>query len=194
MASQTAPAAPGAHEVATHGDVTSTHEGAEGHGGGGLPQLQMEHWGGQIAWLLLIFVVLYVLLSRVFLPRLRAVQDERAETISSAVQAARSVQDEADRQAESARQEVQSARAEARATAAEASARVAAETKARQAAEEAAVNARIAEAETAIRKTRDAAMANVSTIAGDAAGAMIERLTGKPATAAEISAAIKGAG
>ncbi len=55
------------------------------------------------------------------------------------------------------------------------------------------VNARIAEAEGAIAKTRDAAMANVSTIASDAAGAMLERLTGKAATDAELAAAIKGA-
>jgi len=42
-------------------------------------------------------------------------------------------------------------------------------------------------------QTRDAAMANVSTIASDTARAMVERLTGKTATAAEADAAVKGA-
>ena len=59
--------------------------------------------------------------------------------------------------------------------------------------EEAVVNARIAEAEAAIAKTRDAAMANVSTIASDTARAIVEKLTGKAATAAEADAAVKGA-
>lgn len=36
-------------------------------------------------------------------------------------------------------------------------------------------------------------MANVSTIASDTARAMVERLTGKAATAAEADAAVKGA-
>jgi F-type H+-transporting ATPase subunit b len=65
------------------------------------------------------------------------------------------------------------------------------EANARQAAEEAVVSARIAEAEASIGKTRDAAMANVSTIASDTTAAMVERLTGKAATAAEL-AAVKG--
>ncbi|MFC5372424.1 hypothetical protein ACFPIF_07675 [Brevundimonas faecalis] len=165
----------------------------DAHGSGGLPQLDMQHWAGQIVWLLLIFVVLYILLSKVFLPRLRAVRDERAGTIASAVDAARQVQAEASAQAEEAKAEVAKARADARATAAAAKARVTQDAAARQAAEESVVNARIAEAETAIGKTRDAAMANVSTIASDTARAMVERLTGKAATAAEADAAVKGA-
>lgn len=193
MASQTASASADVHEIETHGSTTaSAHESAEGHGGGGLPQLEMQHWAGQIAWLLIIFVVLYVLLSRVFLPKLRAVQDERADTIAEAVQAARAVQDEAQQQAETAKAEVSKARSDARSTAAAAKARVTEEANARQSAEEAVVNARIAEAEASIAKTRDAAMSNVSSIASDATAAMIERLTGKPATQAEISAALKG--
>ena len=118
--------------------------------------------------------------------------DERADTISNAVATARQVQAEAAGQAAEAQAEVAKARADARAMAAAAKARVAEEANARQAAEEAVVNARIAEAEAAIGKTRDAAMSNVSTIAADTTAAMVERLTGKGATAAEL-AAVKGA-
>lgn len=169
-------------ETATPGD----------HGSGGLPQFQFEHWAGQIGYLLILFAVLYLLVSKVFAPRLRKVMDERADTISTAVATARQVQAEAAEQAAQAQAEVVKARADARATAAAAKARVTEEANARQTAEEAVVNARIAEAEAAIGKTRDAAMSNVSTIASDAAGAMVERLTGKGATAAEL-AAVKGA-
>jgi F-type H+-transporting ATPase subunit b len=55
------------------------------------------------------------------------------------------------------------------------------------------VAARIAEAEAAIGRTRDAAMTNVSAIAADTASAIVERLTGKAPTAAETAAAVKGA-
>lgn len=174
-----------------HADAHATTE-AEGHGGG-LPQFETQHWFGQIAYLLVLFVVLYLLISKVFAPRLRRVMDERTETISNAIATARQVQAEAAEQHVAAQAEVAKARADARATAAAAKARVTEEANARQAAEEAVVNARIAEAEAAIGKTRDAAMANVSTIASDAAVAMIERLTGKAATPAEIAAAGKGA-
>lgn len=161
----------------------------EAHGeSGGLPQFAFEHWAGQIVYLLFLFAILYLLISKVFAPRLRRVMDERADTISNAVATARRVQDEADAQAAAAKAELEKARAESRAMALAAKARVTEEAQARQAAEEAVVAARIAEAEAAIGKTRDAAMGNVSTIASDTAQAIVERLTGKAATAAELKA------
>lgn len=188
---QTIPLTTGAVSATDGAHASVAH--AEDHGAGGLPQLEMQHWAGQIIWLLLIFVVLYLLLSRVFLPRLRAVRDERAGTITSAVEAARLVQAEAAEQAAAAQAEVAKARADSRAAAAAAKARVTESANARQASEEAVVNARIAEAETAIARTRDAAMANISVIATDTVQAMVERLTGQPVSAAEAAAAVKGA-
>src|SRR5690606_35859395 len=177
-----------------HVDAHATTEAA-GHGGegGGLPQFETQHWFGQIAYLLVLFFLLYFLIAKVFAPRLRRVMDERADTISGAVAAARQVQAEAAEQAEAAKAEVARARAEARATAAAAAARVAAEAAERKAADEAAVSARIAEAEAGIARTRDGAMASVGAIAGDAAAAIVERLTGKAASPAEVDAAVKGA-
>lgn len=173
--------------------TTSTAEPAHGpEEAGGLPQFEFQHWGGQILYLLFLFVILYFLMSKVFAPRLRRVFDEREATISGAIASARRVQEEAAGQAEAAKAEVVKARADARATAAAAKARVTDEANRRAAAEEAVVSARIAEAEAAIGKTRDAAMANVAAIAGDTAAAMVERLTGSPVRPAEAAAA-KGA-
>ncbi|KAK0359893.1 hypothetical protein LTR94_029466, partial [Friedmanniomyces endolithicus] len=146
-----------------------------------------------MGYLLVLFFLLYLLIAKVFGPRIRRVMDERRDTITGAVATARQVQAEAAEQAAQAQAELAKARSDARATAAAAKARVTEEANARQAAEEAVVNARIAEAEAAIAKTRDAAMGSVSSIASDAAAAMVERLTGKSATKAELDA-VKGAG
>lgn len=175
-------------DAGTHATTEVAHGGD--HASGGLPQFEFQWWAGQIFWLLLIFGVLYFLLSTVFLPRLRKVRDERAGTISAAVEAARRVQAEAVDQAEAAKREVEQARAQSRASAAAAKARVTEEAAARAAAEEAKVAARIADAEGAIAGTREAAMANVGAVAADAAAVMVQRLTGKPATAAEIKGAV----
>lgn len=175
----------------THATTEAAHGGE--HESGGLPQFEFQHWFGQIVYLIFLFAVLYFLIAKVFAPRMRRVFDERASTISTAVETARQVQAEAAGQAEIAKAEVEAARASSRATAAAAKARVTDEANARAAAEEEVVNARIAEAETAIAKTRDAAMGNVSSIASDTAAAIVERLTGKAPTAAEAAAAVKGA-
>ncbi len=183
-----------AHPVAIE-DTHATTEAAHGgeHESGGLPQFEFQHWFGQIVYLLFLFALLYLLMAKVFGPRIRRVFDERAATISSAIEAARQVQAEAAGQAEAAKAEVEQARTSARATAAAAKARVTDEANARAEAEEAVVNARIAEAETAIGKTRDAAMTQVSAIAAETASAIVERLTGKAPSAAETAAAVKGA-
>lgn len=172
--------------------ATETHAGTEvaGHGeSGGLPQFETQHWFGQIAYLLILFFILLILVSKVFAPRIRRVMAERADTIASAVESARQVQSEAATQAAAAQAEVAQARAGSRSLAAAAKARVTEEAARRAAEEEAVVNARIAEAETAIGKTRDAAMTNVASIASDTAAAIVERLTGKAASSAELAAA-----
>lgn len=175
----------------THASTEAAHGGE--HEAGGLPQFEFQHWFGQIVYLVVLFGLLYWLMAKIFVPRLRGVIDQRAATISDAVASARQVQAEAAGQADAAKAEVEAARAASRATAAAAKARVTEEANARASAEEAVVNARIAEAETAIGKTRDAAMTNVAAIAADTATAIVERLTGNAPTDAEAAAAVKGA-
>lgn len=184
-------AASPAYQDGQHAMTTTPDAHAEQ--AGGLPQFDTSVWAGQIVYLLFLFVVLYLLISKVFAPRLRKVMDERATTISTAIATARQVQAEAAEQAAVAKAEVEQARANARATAVAARARVTEEANARAAAEEEIVNARIAEAETAIGKTRDAAMVHVGTIASDTVVSIVDRLTGKAPTAAEAAAAVKGA-
>jgi F-type H+-transporting ATPase subunit b len=187
--------APPAPNPADHAAVADTHASTEAaHGeGGGLPQFEFQHWFGQIVYLIFLFAILYLLIAKVFAPRMRRVFDERESTITTAIATARQVQAEAAGQAEAAKAEVEKARADSRAASVAAKARVTDEANRRAAEEEAVVNARIAEAETAIGKTRDAAMANVATIAADTASAIVERLTGKAPTSAETAAAVKGA-
>ena len=170
-------------------DTHATTGAEHGQGGAGLPQFEFQHWFGQMVYLIFLFAVLYWLMAKVFVPRLRAVIDQRGSTIADAVQSARQVQAEAVGQAEAAKAEVEAARASSRSMAATAKARVTEAANARAAEEEAIVNARIAEAETAIGKTRDAAMTNVGAIASDTATAIVERLTGKAASASELVAA-----
>ena len=172
----------------------ATHATTEAqHGGGGLPQLQFEHWPGQIAWLLILFVALYLLMSRVFIPRLRKVLDERTGTIAGALEQARLVQEEANAQAAKAQADVAEARATAHRLASEARAKANAEAQARQAVEDEKLAVRMAEAETRIRASRDAAMSHVSTIASDTASAIVEKLTGAAPKAADLNAALAAA-
>jgi len=179
-----------------HGhDMTAGTEVAHGGGEGGLPQLQFEHWGGQILWLLILFAIFYFLVSRVFTPRLRNVIDLRAQTITDAITAARNVQNEADAQAKTATREVAEARANAQKIASDARSRAKAEAAEREAKVEAQLAERLAKAEAEIRAARDTAMASVSGIAADTAKALVAKLVGTaPADAETRSAVAKAQG
>jgi F-type H+-transporting ATPase subunit b len=177
-----------AAETGGHVPPNAAAEAAE-HGSGGLPQFEFSHWGGQVAYLLILFAILYLLIAKVFTPRLRRVLDERRGAIAGAVATARQVQEEADAQAAAAKAEVEAARAEARATAVAARAKANEEAQARNAQEEAEVAARISAAEAQIAQARDAAMGNVDAVASDTARAIVERLTGPAPTAAAMQGA-----
>jgi F-type H+-transporting ATPase subunit b len=184
------PTAEGVEAVTGHETAAGVSEAAAHGEGGGLPQLEFEYWGGQIVWLLVTFAILYFLIARVFVPRMRRALDARDQTIQGALADARRVQAEADAQAAAARDELAAARTAAQRTAAEAKGRAQAEAQVRQAQEEAKLNQHLAQAEDRIRQARDDAMGNVRGIAAETAQAITEKLTGRPAAPGEIDAAL----
>ena len=169
----------------------TTHEGtAEPAHEGGLPQLRYEYWPGQIVWMLIVFAVLYTVLAKVFLPKVGSTMHIREERITSDMDTARTLRDQAQAEAEAAAAEIAAARARALKTATDAKAKAAAEAAERQGALEASLNAKLAEAEGRIRASRDAAMGSVRQVASETASLITEKLTGKAADAAEIEAAL----
>ena len=81
--------------------------------GGGLPQLDVAQWPGQIVWMLIIFTVLYVLFAKVFVPRVGGTIDEREDKIAGDIGAARKLRDAAQADADAAAGEMTQARARA---------------------------------------------------------------------------------
>ncbi|MDI7774052.1 hypothetical protein QB905_01670 [Asticcacaulis sp. EMRT-3] len=157
---------------------------------GGMPQLDMAQWPGQIVWLLVIFGVFYLLIGRIFAPRLRKVISNRGSTIAEDLANARANRDEAEAQAKQAEADIAEAHAAARRMAAESLARSNAESAAVQAEEDVKLNKRLGEAEARIRAARDEAMSHVSDIASETAAELVAKLTGKAATAAALKSAM----
>jgi len=196
----TAPAsAEAAHEAAQAGSPAPTahteevHGHGDEHASGGLPQFQTEHWAGQMVWLVILFTLLFILIAKIFAPRLRKAIDNRGFTIAEDLANARAIRDEAEAQAMAAASETAQAHAAARKLASDAKAKAAAELAAAQAAEDARLNAVLADSEARIRTARDEALSHVADIASETASALVEKLTGKAPTKAALSAAAKKA-
>jgi len=157
---------------------------------GGMPQFDPAPWAGEIFWSLVVFLVLYLLIARVFIPRVQGTIDDREDRIASDIGDARRLRDEAQADMNAAAAEMAQARAQAHKVAAEAAVEAKALAAARQAEEEARLGQALSAAEARIAEARAEAMGHVQAIALDAAHAMIVRLTGTEASRTEVEGAL----
>jgi F-type H+-transporting ATPase subunit b len=155
----------------------------------GLPQFDIAQWPGQVVWILIVFVVMFLLFSRVFVPRVGGTISAREDRIAGDIGDARRMKAEADAEAAASAAETAQAHARAQRLALEARTRVQDEAAAEGALEQAKLAEQMARAETQITMARNEALKHVRQIAADAATAIVEKLTGHAPTAAQLSAA-----
>lgn len=155
----------------------------------GMPQLDFSTFPNQIFWLVVTLVVIYLILSRVALPRIGTVLAERKGTITNDLVAAEELKQKA-KEAEAAYDKaLADARAEAQRIAAEARAEIQKDIDAALAEADAEIAARTAESEKAIGEIRASAVESVREVARDTAAEIVTALGGT-ADATAVEAAI----
>lgn len=191
--------APGADPAAATYGVETAGQAADYSGeAAGLPQLDIATFGNQIFWLLVTLVILYLVLSRVALPRIAAVLSDRQGAVTGDLMAAEEFKLKA-REAEAAYDKaLADARAEAQAIVAQNRAEIQAEldiaiaiAKA-----DAEIAARTAESETRLNQIRVSADASAREVAQDVTGDLVRSFGGQAddATVAKaLDARMKGA-
>ncbi|NNK17018.1 MAG: F0F1 ATP synthase subunit B' [Sulfitobacter sp.] len=168
--------------------ATETHS-AEAASAPGMPQLDFSTWGNQIFWLILALIAIYLILSRVALPRIGAVLAERAGTITNDLAAAEDLKAKAVEAEDAYNKALADARAEAQRIVDEAKAEIKGELDVAIAKADAEIAAKAAESEKAISEIRASAMENVKVVAKDTAKEIVAALGGK-ADAKTITAAV----
>ncbi len=161
---------------------------------GGLPQLNPHDMAPQLIWLALTFVVLYFVLSRMTLPRIAAVLDERKNRIERDIAEAERLNNETQREIAEYEQKLADAHTKAGAIAREDRDAVNADIEAKRREAEAEDQARMAEAEQRISAMKSQAMAEVSTIAVETSQELVKSLIGSDVTADEVRSALTARG
>jgi len=179
----------------THGAApASAHTGAEGGAHkGGFPPFESNTFASQLVSLAIAFGLLYIIVSRVALPRMKGVLMARQGAIDSDLAEAQKLRDQSDAALKAYEAELANARTKAQGIGSDIRDKLNAEAEADRKALEGRLAAKLAAAEKTIAETRTAAMGNVRTIAADAAGAIIQRLTGTTADAGAINGAVDAA-
>ncbi|WP_411839199.1 F0F1 ATP synthase subunit B' [Paracoccus sp. ME4] len=186
-------------DAATHGADAATHGvDAAGHAAeaAGLPQLDITTFGNQIFWLVVTLVVLYLVLSRVALPRIAAVLSDRQGAVTGDLMAAEEFKLKA-REAEAAYDKaLADARAEAQSIVARNRAEIQAQLDAAIAKADAEIAARTAESEARIREIRASADVSAREVARDVTAELVRSFGGQAddaAVGAALDARMKGA-
>ena len=164
----------------SHGNAkgTTAHTAADGGHKAPFPPFQKDTFASQLVSLLVAFVALYLIVSRIALPRVGSVLDERQNVIEGDLVEAQKLKDESDAALKAYESELASARSRAQAIGAETREKLNAASEAERKTLEERLSVKLAEAEKTIAATREAAMSNVRSIASDAAIAIVQRLTG----------------
>ena len=157
---------------------------------GVFPPFDPAYFATQIFWLFLTFGVLYFLLSKIFLPLIGQTIEERSSRIADDLDAASRMQKEAEEAEKSYERALADAKAKAHNVAETTRQSVDAEIKAEMEAADAEAAKAADAAEARIRGVRAKAMANIQTVAADAAQATVEALTGKKPTLATVKKAL----
>ncbi len=173
--------------------ATKSHTEAPSGAKGAFPPFAKETFASQLVWLAITFVALYLLISRIAVPRIGGILEERARRIEGDFAAAQKMKDESEAALAAYEKSLAEARAKAQAIGTEIRDKLHAEGEERRKALEAKLNAQLAESEQQIATTKAAAMSNVRGIAVDTAGAIVERLTGTAPAAPAVQAAVDAA-
>lgn len=165
-------------QEAGDGLVAGTEVPAEAHSST-FPPFDSSTFESQIVWLVLSFVALYLLMSRVALPRIATVLEERRDRIADDLDQAAQYKRQTEEAIEAYETALAEARAKAQGIAQETRDRLQEETERQRVSIETRLAEKIADAEKQIAATRDAALQNVRAVAVDVADTIVTRLLGE---------------
>jgi F-type H+-transporting ATPase subunit b len=163
------------------------------HGHGVFPPFDKSTFPSQLFWLSVTFVVLYLLMARVALPRIASILEGRRKHIDDHLAQAQRLQGQSDAARLAREMALSEARTRAQNLATEMRAKTTADGEARLKDADVKLKVQITEAEKAIAAARSAAMTKVEDIANDTARAIVERLTGIAPAAQDVAEAVRDA-
>lgn len=158
-----------------------------------MPQLDFSTFPTQWIWLAITFVVLYVLMAKVALPRVGQVLEERQNRIDDNLEMAGSLKQEAEAAAEAYQKSFASARAEAQAVIRQVADEVSADASKKAEALSAKLAEEVKTAEAKIVAAKETALAGLRDVAVDVAGEIAKKLSDGSVNEKSVAAAVDAA-
>ncbi|HXP03224.1 MAG TPA: F0F1 ATP synthase subunit B' [Stellaceae bacterium] len=155
-----------------------------------MPQLDYHTFVPQLVWLAISFVVLYILMTTLALPKVKGAIEGRRHRLDSDLGRAAAAKQEAETALAAYQKTLAEARAAAQDTLRQTGERLAAEAAERQRQLAATLAAQVEAAEVRIAAGKDQALAEIRTVAAEVGSAVVEKLTGTAPDGTAMSSAV----
>jgi F-type H+-transporting ATPase subunit b len=158
-----------------------------------LPQLNPADFAPQLVWLALSFIALYLIMSRIALPRVGSVLEERANRIASDLKVAAQLREDTQKAIADYEKALADAKTSAQQIARKAREEITADINQERAAVDKQIADKAAGAEKSINALKESALQHIEAIAAETAEAVVARILSKPADSSETRRAVKEA-
>jgi F-type H+-transporting ATPase subunit b len=156
-------------------------------------QLNINDFAPQLIWLAISFVLLYLIMSRLALPRVGQILEERSSRIAGDLATAAKLREDTEKAIAEYEQALADAKARAQGIARQARDEMTRDIERQRAEVDQTIAAQTTDAEKRINTMKDAALTHVGEIATDTAEALVARLLGKTVNRSELQGAVNEA-
>ncbi len=158
-----------------------------------MPQLNFQDFAPQLFWLALTFVALYLIMSRVAIPRVSTVLENRSNRIAADLATAAQLRDETDQAIADYEKALADARARAQQIGREAREKMSAEVERQRAEVDSQINEKMADAEKSINALKASALSHTDEIATEITEDLVARLLGRQVDRESLVGAVQQA-
>ncbi|MBV1887415.1 MAG: F0F1 ATP synthase subunit B' [Parvibaculaceae bacterium] len=155
-----------------------------------MPQLNIADFPPQLVWLAISFVILYIMMAKIAVPRISEVLENRQDRIARDLDEAKRLSEESDKAKADYEAALEDARAKAHGMVTELKSDLAKEQTASQAKLDAKLAKKAKAAEASITTAKETALSNVRSIAGEAAKATVAKLVSIEVSDKDVEAAV----
>ena len=156
----------------------------------GMPQLDSKYWLSQSFWLILIFTVLYLSLSKFFIPKIKDNLDNREQVIKENLDEAKNLSELAEKKMKNYQEEISKAKRDVSKIVSDTKKQLDKNLNQKKEKFEMEIEKEIAEAEKDIIALKNSSSASINKIAEEISSQIIENITGDKLNSSSIKASV----
>jgi len=156
----------------------------------GMPQLNPKYWASQAFWLIIIFLSIYILISRIFIPKIKSNIDMRESKIRKDLEEAKTFREEAEKKLKAYKDLMESAKVDAKKILSESSQKLNENMQAKKNKIQKEIEQETRNAEKEIQKFKSESLNKVNTISEEIVSTLVKDIFGEDLNRSSIKATV----